>query len=526
MKYFSIYQRKIHLWFVFGSCLALAAVIFLMPSWQHVDFSGSQMYTVTLNGTEVGVVGSEEEAERDLIAARRAVASGSGDLMYMKAELSLSGRQVLWGRVDDRSVVVRHMKDVLKGSVRSSLERCFTVKIGEYMVSLPTSDDVVSLLETALGQYDTDHEFLVSLSQDTARHLGGLTTKITTTHEQDVEAAKASRLPVAGINEALDDVLVSAEPVVSPSFDDYQLGLTSISFGKTIEVAESYLPKDQISDLASATGDVLQQNAAKQTYEVKSGDTLSQIAEDYGLSMDDLLAMNPNYADENAVIRVGDLITVTVPQSKLPIRYTKQEYYEEDYNEDTVYIDNNSWYTTKTEVVQEPSAGHRRVIADVTYEDDQKESSEIVKEEVTVAAVPKIVERGTQTPPTYVWPVSGGYVSSGFGARSRPKAGASTYHKGIDIACSVGSAVMASNGGTVSSAGWQSGYGYVVYIDHGNGVQTRYGHLSKILVRVGETVKQGERIALSGNTGNSTGPHCHFEIRMNGEAVNPLNYLN
>ena len=120
MKYFSIYQRKIHLWFVFGSCLALAAVIFLMPSWQHVDFSGSQMYTVTLNGTEVGVVGSEEEAERDLIAARRAVASGSGDLMYMKAELSLSGRQVLWGRVDDRSVVVRHMKDVLKGSVRSS----------------------------------------------------------------------------------------------------------------------------------------------------------------------------------------------------------------------------------------------------------------------------------------------------------------------------------------------------------------------------------------------------------------------
>ena len=168
MKYFSIYQRKIHLWFVFGSCLALAAVIFLMPSWQHVDFSGSQMYTVTLNGTEVGVVGSEEEAERDLIAARRAVASGSGDLMYMKAELSLSGRQVLWGRVDDRSVVVRHMKDVLKGSVRSSLERCFTVKIGEYMVSLPTSDDVVSLLET--GESVAGHGKASRRSHDQNHH--------------------------------------------------------------------------------------------------------------------------------------------------------------------------------------------------------------------------------------------------------------------------------------------------------------------------------------------------------------------
>lgn len=254
--------------------------------------------------------------------------------------------------------------------------------------------------------------------------------------------------------------------------------------------------------------------------------TLSQIAENYGLSMDDLLAMNTNYEDENAVIRVGDLITVTVPEPELPVDYTKDEYYEEDYNEDTVYIDNDSWYTTKTEVVQEPSTGHRRVIAEVSYENDTQTGSKILKQQVMTAAVPMIVERGTQTPPTYIWPVSGGYVSSGFGARSAPKKGASTYHKGIDIACSVGTAVMASNGGTVSSAGWQSGYGYVVYIDHGNGVQTRYGHLSKILVSVGEHVSQGERIALSGNTGNSTGPHCHFEIRINGEAVNPLNYLN
>ena len=84
---------------------------------------------------------------------------------------------------------------------------------------------------------------------------------------------------------------------------------------------------------------------------------------------------------------------------------------------------------------------------------------------------------------------------------------------------------MASCGGTVTKAGWASGYGYVVYIKHPDGRETRYGHCSKVLVSVGQQVSQGQKIALSGNTGNSTGPHLQFEIRIHGVAVNPLNYL-
>ena len=85
---------------------------------------------------------------------------------------------------------------------------------------------------------------------------------------------------------------------------------------------------------------------------------------------------------------------------------------------------------------------------------------------------------------------------------------------------------MASCGGVVTKAGWGSGYGYVVYIQHPDGKETRYGHLSKVLVSSGQKVSQGQKIALSGNTGVSTGPHVHFEIRIGGSAVNPLNYLN
>ena len=83
---------------------------------------------------------------------------------------------------------------------------------------------------------------------------------------------------------------------------------------------------------------------------------------------------------------------------------------------------------------------------------------------------------------------------------------------------------MASCGGTVTRAGWLGSYGYVIYIQHPGGRETRYGHLSKILVSAGQQVSQGQKIALSGNTGNSTGPHLHFELRINGTPVDPRNY--
>jgi murein DD-endopeptidase MepM/ murein hydrolase activator NlpD len=203
----------------------------------------------------------------------------------------------------------------------------------------------------------------------------------------------------------------------------------------------------------------------------------------------------------------------------------EENYYEEIYDADIIYIDRDDWYTYQTNVIQQPSAGFRKIVADVYYVNDKEVSRDILKEEILMEAVPKIVERGTKIPPTYIKPISGGTQSSGFGKRTAPTKGASTYHKGIDWSVPTGTAVYASCGGTVAKAGWGSGYGYVVYINHEDGRQTRYGHLSKVLVKVGQTVKQGEKIALSGNTGITTGPHLHFEILINGTQVNPLKYL-
>ncbi|AEC00254.1 murein hydrolase activator EnvC family protein [Selenomonas sputigena] len=122
------------------------------------------------------------------------------------------------------------------------------------------------------------------------------------------------------------------------------------------------------------------------------------------------------------------------------------------------------------------------------------------------------------------WPL-GGPITSPFGWRVHPITGASRFHSGIDIGGDYGDTIHAAGAGIVSYAGWISGYGYAVIIDHGGGISTLYGHNQALLVSEGQSVSQGQAIAECGSTGNSTGPHCHFEVRVDGEPVDPMGYL-
>jgi murein DD-endopeptidase MepM/ murein hydrolase activator NlpD len=127
---------------------------------------------------------------------------------------------------------------------------------------------------------------------------------------------------------------------------------------------------------------------------------------------------------------------------------------------------------------------------------------------------------GTGSPSAsgFIWPVDG-VVVSGFGMRW------GRMHEGIDIAASSGTPIRAAAGGTIIHAGWLGGYGNLVVVDHGNGLATAYAHASSILVAVGQQVSQGQTVSLVGSTGHSSGPHLHFEVRVNGVAVDPLLYL-
>ena len=126
---------------------------------------------------------------------------------------------------------------------------------------------------------------------------------------------------------------------------------------------------------------------------------------------------------------------------------------------------------------------------------------------------------------TFVHPCPAGYVSSTFGYRTQPIAGASTNHKGIDFAAPTGTPIYAAAAGTVISAGYAGNAGNLLVINHGNGLLTYYMHCSKIYVSAGQTVSRGQNVAAVGTTGNSTGPHLHFQVMLNGTPVNPANYL-
>lgn len=125
------------------------------------------------------------------------------------------------------------------------------------------------------------------------------------------------------------------------------------------------------------------------------------------------------------------------------------------------------------------------------------------------------------------WPLPGRtYISSGYGSRTSPISGRGEFHTGLDIPAPTGTPVHAAEDGVIINSGNINGYGYTIIINHGGGLSTLYGHNSRLIAKVGQSVKRGDIIALVGSTGYATGPHCHFEVRLNGKHTSPWNYLN
>lgn len=192
---------------------------------------------------------------------------------------------------------------------------------------------------------------------------------------------------------------------------------------------------------------------------------------------------------------------------------------------DTVMIFDDSLYVGETEVVSEGILGELQVSLDVSCEDGVPVERNVTGSEVIAEPVSKVVSIGTQQrPPTasygsFIWP-TGGTFSSGFGPRS------GGVHKGIDICNSLDTEIIAADGGEVTYAGdGLDGFGNLIIITHDNGTQTYYAHLNEILVSEGTLVARGQEIGKMGTTGRSSGIHLHFEVHIDGTAVDPMEYL-
>lgn len=522
MKAMTHNYRKIKITFIKVMVLSCIVAAFFLPHIEFYESTGDNRFRVFLYEEEVGYISDVDMIEDCIRQARRELAANSEGLYIVEEPvIRLEGEEVFWGKSDDAKTLTANIKAVMAEHERKTLIRAYTVKVNSQTVNLATAEEVNELLARTVALYDTEGRYELGMNLNPDRELNVLTANLTrkgSMHDTwDAEA---------GVATVLDEGIDMEQLAEHMEFEEFELGIQSIGFSEEVEVVEAYILEDELTSLEDAINLLTEEQEVQQIYEVKSGDTLSEISITVGIPMETIVDMNGHILDDvNSTLNIGDELIITVPEPELAVVWTNREYYKEIYEAEIIYIPNDNWYTTQMVTLQEPSAGYREVVADITYENNDEIGRDIIKEEVIMEAVPKIVERGTIVPPTYVKPISGGRLSSGFGRRRAPTAGASTYHKGIDWATPVGTPVYASSGGTVAKAGWGSGYGYVVYINHPDGRQTRYAHLSKVLVSVGQSVSQGDKIALSGNTGVSSGPHVHFEILINGKQVNPLDYL-
>ncbi len=212
-------------------------------------------------------------------------------------------------------------------------------------------------------------------------------------------------------------------------------------------------------------------------------------------------------------------------QPRITIRSTETATYTEAVAYDVQYIDNASMYEGETEIKSQGKDGTDLIVATVERVNGEEVGRTVVSTTRISEPVAEVQYRGTKPIPAtqgtgaFQYPLYSYTISSYYGMRW------GTLHTGVDLAAPNGSKIYASDGGTVTFAGWKGSYGYLVIISHGGLYESYYAHCSKILVSVGENVYQGQNIALVGSTGYSTGPHCHFEVRYNGTPYNPLNYL-
>lgn len=348
------------------------------------------------------------------------------------------------------------------------------------------------------------------------------------TYLSDIKS-KGSAIMIDGkqfvICSSKDDAENTLEEVQKKILGENDLSKYSkVGFKQKVKIKEVDVPVTSISSMDQAVARIMDGGIKKETYEIQDGDTIFDLCMKFDISMDEFFEMNPEIK-ESQFIAPGDVISLTKIAPALTVITVETSTFAEPIPFETEYKDDSDLYIGDERIAQEGADGKQSIRAKLTKENGKIVKRKDLSKEVIQAPVKQIVLKGTTERPKtaatghLIFPVPGGMVTSEFGYRW------GRTHTGLDIAGHTGLPIRAADGGTVVNASYSGGYGLCIDIDHGNGMKTRYAHCSSVTVSVGSKVYQGQYIGNVGNTGNSTGPHCHFEVIVNGSHVNPRNYL-
>lgn len=395
--------------------------------------------------------------------------------------------------------MVRHTQDFMQG-----LEAVQELLNEEYNMEIVFENDVV--FEKAI----VDQDQLLESSEDVAKAIEA--TDVTLSVEAAViliegqevvalssreEAEKTLESVIAAFAQLGENEVIVSEPIIEQSY----------------EVVDRVVPFATLRSTDEAVTYIMQGTDEIIEYQVQNGDTSWNIAVNRGINIDELASANPD--KDIADLHPGDVLKLTEAKPYLNVEVVKQVVYSEKIPYGTTYQSDANLYVGKTQEISAGVNGVKEITALVTYRNGVQIAKEITQETLVKDPVNQVMAKGTKPlPPAqgtgrFRIPTSGRVTVIN-------KAGAHAGSRAVDIANSTGTPIYASDSGRVTRASWYSGYGYAVIIDHGNGYSTLYGHLSSMSVSVGQNVTAGQRIASMGSTGNSTGPHLHFEIRRYG----------
>lgn len=306
--------------------------------------------------------------------------------------------------------------------------------------------------------------------------------------------------------------------------------IRDMCYSKSIDYVEGIYLNESVISENEAIKKLTAKNYSIESYVVQKSDSIVSVCQKYNMTEEKFKELNPSLDEEKSLVP-GTVIKVLEAESFIPIQYIRELETTSFIDYETIEVETSEINLGRSELLVKGSRGEKQNKIEVTYIDGVERSRKTLSSVITKEPTVEQIGIGTYTAKPansdtvltgsgkFAWPVDGGFISDPFISDRN--------HKGMDIAAPAGTDIYAAGDGVVVASGWNTGgYGYFVMIDHLDGYETLYGHCSGLYVVEGQTVTRGQLIAAVGTTGDSTGNHCHFEVRENGMCLNPANFVN